>query len=170
MKAIVYSSKTGNTEILAKAIQEQLPENSCNYFGTVKEIGDLTLSQADMFLVGFWTDKGNCDPETALLLQNLHNKKIFLFGTAGFGANDAYFDQILNKVQLHIDSSNTIAGTFMCQGKMPMSVRTRYESMQEAQPDKMQNLIANFDKALSHPDENDLRRLKEVIHGCVLLQ
>lgn len=46
---------------------------------------------------------------------------------------------------------------FMCQGKMPMVVRDRYEKML-ADPDKAaqtQMLLKNFDMALSHPDEKD---------------
>lgn len=47
----------------------------------------------------------------------------------------------------------------MCQGKMSVSVRQRYESMLPQAPEKMQGLIDNFDLALSHPDENVLDSL-----------
>lgn len=53
----------------------------------------------------------------------------------------------------------------MCQGKMPQSVRERYVKMKE-QPNHMPNIdamIENFDEALSHPDENDLNALKELV-------
>ena len=64
-----------------------------------------------------------------------------------------------------IDASNTIVGEYMCQGKMPQSVRDRYVRM-KAQPDHMPNidmLIENFDQALTHPDKNDLNNLKNKI-------
>ena len=60
---------------------------------------------------------------------------------------------------------NTVIGSFMCQGKMPMSVRQRYENMKK-QPLHLPNLdamIENFDKALSHPDADDLKRLKQAV-------
>ena len=60
---------------------------------------------------------------------------------------------------------NTMIGSFMCQGKMPMSVRQRYENMKK-QPLHLPNLdamIENFDKALSHPDADDLERLKQAV-------
>ena len=60
---------------------------------------------------------------------------------------------------------NTVIGSFMCQGKMPMSVRQRYENMKK-QPLHLPNLdamIENFDKALSHPDADDLERLKQAV-------
>jgi hypothetical protein len=64
-----------------------------------------------------------------------------------------------------VDESNTVIGEFMCQGKMPQSVRDRYVKMKE-KPDHAPNLdelIQNFDRALSHPDNEDLERLEEII-------
>ena len=115
--------------------------------------------------LGFWTDIGNADPATLELLKSLKNKKIFLFGTAGFGGSEAYFQQVLGKVKESVDESNTVMGEFMCQGKMPQSVRDRYVKMKE-KPDHAPNLdelIQNFDRALSHPDNEDLDRLEEII-------
>ena len=60
---------------------------------------------------------------------------------------------------------NTVIGSFMCQGKMPLSVRQRYEGMKK-QPIHLPNLdalIENFDNALSHPDAEDLERLKQAV-------
>lgn len=53
----------------------------------------------------------------------------------------------------------------MCQGKMPQSVRERYVKMKESpeHPDNIDALIENFDKALSHPDADDMERLKNII-------
>ena len=58
-----------------------------------------------------------------------------------------------------------MVGEYMCQGRMPGSVRARYVKMKE-QPDPMPNLdmlIENFDKALSHPDAADLDRLQKMV-------
>lgn len=60
-----------------------------------------------------------------------------------------------------------VVGEYMCQGKMPQAVRDRYVKMKE-QPDHMPNLdllIANFDRALSHPDKKDLDKLRELVRG-----
>ena len=48
---------------------------------------------------------------------------------------------------------------------MPMSVRERYEKMKAspAAPPNADMLIANFDAALSHPDEKDLQGLREAV-------
>ena len=74
-------------------------------------------------------------------------------------------DKILKKVERSLDRSNTVFGRYMCQGKMPLSVRQRYEGMKK-QPIHLPNLdalIENFDNALSHPDAEDLERLKQAV-------
>lgn len=81
------------------------------------------------------------------------------------GGSKEYFDKILKKVEHSLDKSNTVFGCYMCQGKMPMSVRQRYEEMKK-QPIHLPNLdamIENFDKALSHPDADDLEQLKQAV-------
>ena len=49
----------------------------------------------------------------------------------------------------------------MCQGKMPQAVRDRYASMEDSP--RRTSMLENFDKALSHPDEQDLKQLKEKV-------
>ena len=120
--SIIYSSKTGNTKKLAEAIYNTLPQNKCDYYGTVDKIDDVL---SNVIYIGFWTEKGNADHLTIDFLNKLKNKKIFLFGTAGYGESEKYFEGIINNVKKNIDSSNTIIGSFMCQGKMPLSVRER---------------------------------------------
>lgn len=161
--AILFSSKTGNTRILADAIRAALPEEDCVFFG---EAGDgAEVPEAKTVYLGFWTDKGNADEAALNALKNLRNKNVFLFGTAGFGVEDAYFQRVLNNVKASMDESNTLVGEFMCQGKMQQAVRDRYVKMKE-QPDAAPNLdqmIDNFDRALSHPDEADLEHLRQEI-------
>ena len=152
-------SKTGNTALLAQTLQEQLPQTDCCYFGAP----DAAALAADTLYVGFWTDKGKADTDTLDFLQQLRDKRVFLFGTAGFGGSAEYFEQILAAVQKSLDESNTVIGTYMCQGKMPMTVRQQYEKMLQ-QPNHAPNLemlIENFDKALAHPDAADLDQLRK---------
>ena len=158
--SIIFSSSTGNTKELADTIYEALPKEKCDYFGVSKE-----EPQSDKVYIGFWTNQGNADKETLELLKKLKNKKIFLFGTAGFGGSQEYFQKVLGQIKESIDSSNTIIGEYMCQGKMPQSVRERYVKMKE-QSNYMPNLdmmIKNFDSALSHPDKNDLDKLRKMV-------
>ena len=144
--AIVYSSKTGNTKILADTLHDCLPQEGCDYFG----IPDPAAMEADTLYVGFWTDKGNADESTSDFLKQLHGKNIFLFGTAGFGGSKEYFDKILKKVEHSLDKSNTVFGCYMCQGKMPMSVRQRYEEMKN-QPTVF--IVSQRAASIQHADQ-----------------
>lgn len=155
-RAIVYHSKTGNTALLAHVIKEEL--DAPMY--TVENMEEAL--QADRLYIGFWTDKGSCDEALITFLKQLNKKQIFLFGTAGFGGDPNYFNQILSRVMSNLAADNEVIGTYMCRGKMPMSVRARYEAML-AQNDKMQAMIDNFDQVLSHPDEDDVENLRNTL-------
>ena len=91
--SILFSSLTGNTKKLADAIHETLPEDGCEYFGAIKT----PVPSSELLYIGFWTDKGNADNETLTLLSTLKNRRIFLFGTAGFGGSDAYFKRFSDR-------------------------------------------------------------------------
>ena len=157
--AIVYSSRTGNTEQMARAVRESLPGQECLYFGPPDE----AALEAQTVYAGFWTDKGSCDEEMAHFLKSLTNQSVFLFGTAGFGGAPAYFEQILGRVRENLAPTVCLLGEYMCQGKMPQTVRERYESM-EAGP-RRDALLANFDQAKAHPDEQDLAQLAAAVRG-----
>lgn len=155
--SIVYSSRTGNTALLAQTIRDTLPANDCVYFGAP----DAKALAADTIYAGFWTDKGTCDEQVAQFLQNLSGQKVFLFGTAGFGGAPAYFEQILNRVRENLPETTELIGSYMCQGKMPAAVRARYEAMEDNP--RRAAMIENFDRALSHPDAQDLDALANAV-------
>jgi len=165
--SIIFSTMTGNTKELADAIRGALPAENCEYFGLSKDFETATGADAisDMLYIGFWTDRGHADAATLDLLSKLDSKKIFLFGTAGFGGSKAYFDQILNATKESIGENNTVVGEFMCQGKMPQSVKDRYMKMKESPdaPANLDQLIENWDRALSHPDADDLSAIATAV-------
>lgn len=161
--AIVYSSLTGNTKLLATTIRDSLPKEDCIYFGSPAQIA----LKAKRVYVGFWTNQGCCDEKTIAFLKEITTQEIFLFGTAGFG-NDTYYSEILKNSCRYISSSARLVGSFMCQGKMPLTVRTRYEKMlsgvnESEKTAKINEKIANFDQALTHPDSDDLSALKKAL-------
>lgn len=163
--AVIYESATGNTKLLADEIRKTLGEAECVCFGTPQGEELQSSAEADLLFLGFWTDKGQSSEGIRGYMESLHGKKVFLFGTAGFGGSEEYFSQILARVAAHLPDGNTLAGTYMCQGRMPGSVRKRYEVMREKDPgdDKIKMMIDNFDRASVHPDEEDLLRLREAV-------
>ena len=68
-----------------------------------------------------------------------------------------------------IDYSNEILGEFFCQGKMPMQVKDRYVNLIKEHPDdkNLKVSIENFDKALTHPDKNDIQNAKEWVKNII---
>ncbi|RNM34087.1 hypothetical protein DMP05_07260 [Slackia isoflavoniconvertens] len=128
-------------------------------------------SEADVVFVGFWCDKGSCSPAVQYFLQGLVGKRVFLFGTCGFGESDEYFAQILERVRAYLPVDAQYIGGAMCQGKMGMGVKRRYEGMLEKDPENAQArmLIDNWNKAQIHPSEDDVSRIaaaaKEALEG-----
>lgn len=128
-------------------------------------------SEADVVFVGFWCDKGSCSPAVQHFLQGLAGKRVFLFGTCGFGESDEYFAQILDRARTYLPADAQYIGGAMCQGKMGMGVKRRYEGMLEKDPENAQArmLIDNWNKAQSHPNEDDVSRIaaaaKEALEG-----
>ena len=156
--SLQYHTRGGNTEILANTIKQALQDS----FTIVEDC------ESEIIVIGFWTDKGIADEQSLAVLEKLHNKQIFLFGSAGFGGTQQYFDQILQRTINRISDDNEVIGTFMCQGRMPISVRNRYVSLLNENP-KMEAMIANFDKALEHPNEKDQYELVVAIKKALAI-
>lgn len=151
-KAIVYSSATGNTELLAEAIKNSLNEEV--YCG---KPDDSTLD-SDYIYVGFWAQAFTCCNPIAEYLAKLENKKIFLFGTAGYNDTPEYFQSILEAAKKNISASNEIVGEYMCMGKVSASKQEAIKKMDMA---KFESMKADIDKSQSHPSEADVATLVE---------
>lgn len=158
---IIYTSRTGNTEKLAEAVFAAVPVKEKN----VKRIEERTeRDDGELYLIGFWTDRGTASAEILDLLSGLHGKKVALFGTCGMGNDPDYYKRILNSIAAFIPDDCEYLGGFLCQGKMPIQVRQRYESMREVSDDgRIDRMIRNFDEALLHPDRDDLRAAAEFV-------
>ena len=143
---IVYTSRTGNTEKLAEAVFAAVPVKEKN----VKRIEERTeRDDGEMYLLG-----------------NLHGKKVALFGTCGMGNVPEYYDRILNGVAAFIPEDCEYLGGFLCQGKMPIQVRKRYEAMRNtSNTQQVEMLLHNFDESLLHPDRQDLKAVADFVKG-----
>lgn len=99
--------------------------------------------------------------------QTGNTRRVALFGTAGFGGSDAYFDQLAARFAAHLPGGCRLTGHFFCQGKMPLSVRCRYEQMQAENPGdpKVEGMLANFDAALAHPQRRRPGRGRGLCQG-----
>ena len=68
-------------------------------------------------------------------------------------------EMIEKKGKVWMKEDCTHLGKYMCQGKMPMDVSRRYETMEKngVEPEKVKILMKNFDEALLHPDDHDVQ-------------
>lgn len=154
--AIICSSKTGNTEKLAQRARDVLGD------AIVDSVAD-----ADTVLLGSWTDKGGLDPALSDALAALDGKRVFLFGTCGFGGSQAYYDRVLDRFQSALPEGAEVVGRFMCQGQMPPAVRERYVKMAGQDPKRFGPMIENFDRALGHPDVADLDAFEAALRAAL---
>lgn len=163
--AIIYSSITGNTKLLAETIKNEIKEEIV-YFGKPinEEIG------ADIYFIGSWTNKGDASNDIINFLKKLKNKKIAYFATTGYGGSTTYYDTLFSRVKQYIDSSNTILGILYCQGKMPIQIKERYIKMITENPNdkNLEVSLKNFEDALTHPDTNDLENIKKWVNKILL--
>lgn len=168
MKTIIlYDSITGNTEILGETIASMFSPKEVLYCGQIRDCSITNLPEVDLYFIGSWTNRGDLVLGIQNVLQTLHHKKIVLFGTCGFGGSSEYFETLKNRFKHWIPEDNEYLGCFLCQGKMPVSVKERYVKMIKDHPDdqKLQVSLKNFEEALTHPDDQDLKQLKEFIRG-----
>ena len=162
---IVCESLTGNTAMLAEALRSHMSAEHIRVLTPAQVDPD----QFDVFFVGSWTDKGDCAAATGALLQKLHDKSVFLFGTCGFGGSEAYFESVYHRFADHLSDDNRVIGHFVCQGKMPESVLHRYETMKNSNPnsERWNESIENYYNALHHPNGKDLRMLCEAADAAM---
>lgn len=169
--SIFYESYTGNTKYLADSIYNYFKEKKyhINYFG--QDLDEFYLKDSDLIFVGFVTLKGSASENICSFLSKLNNKNVFLFGTAGFGEDESYFKDIIKTVNKNINNSNKVLDYFMCQGRMGDNVKKRYEMMLKDNPNdkNIKMLINNFNKALSHPNKEDVNNFKKKINKILLL-
>lgn len=159
--AIIYSSITGNTKLLAETIKSEINKDIVYCGKPINEGID-----ADIYFIGSWTNKGDASNDIINFLKKLKNKKIAYFGTAGYGGSTTYYDTLFSRVKQYIDSSNTILGYFYCQGKMPVQIKERYIKMITENPNdkNLEVSIKNYEDALTHPDKKDLEDVKKWVN------
>ena len=151
---VLYDSVTGNTKQLAEVIERK-------YEALL--VGN--PAEADVVFLGSWTDKGSFSEKMKEQAEKIRGKKVFIFGTCGFGGSTEYYERLFERAAALLDESNTVIGHYYCQGRMPMAVKDRYVSMLREHPEdkKLEASIQNFEEALTHPDSEDLEKLSEVL-------
>lgn len=156
---VLFDSKTGNTRQLAERIRARY-----------RDLLTDTPADAEVVFWGSWTDKGLPSAAMQEVAATLHGKRVFVFGTCGFGGSQEYYDALFSRAAALLPEDNTVIGRFYCPGQMPPSVRARYVSLLQAHPDdrQMQVNVENFDAVVGHPDAADLAALDKALDALAL--
>ena len=156
-KLVVYSSRTGNTKMIAEAVAEALAP--CD----LRSVDDAPDASAyDFIAVGYWVDKGMPDAACQQFMATVKNSKVALFGTLGVDPSHDHAKNCACKGEdLMREGGNTVYGTVLSQGKIdPKIVEVMQKTAQNVHPMTPER-IARIEAAKSHPDAEDCRRAKE---------
>ena len=162
---VAYNSQSGNTKNLAAAVFSTLPGNS-------KDLIDITaekdIPEARFYFIGFCVHQGACTIEVSNFIQSLSGKDIALFGTCGMGNSPEYYKMIEQNVRAWINDTCRYLGVYLCQGKMPLQVRKKYETMRTDENfEQIDMFIRNFDMAMTHPDQTDYEKASRFVLSCI---
>jgi flavodoxin len=150
---VVYSTKTGNTKMVAEAIYDALPEPKDLF--NVDENPD--PAPYDLVVAGYWVDKGSADAKARDFFRKLNNKQVALFGTLGAYPDSDHANKCREKTRALL-YQNEVLGDFICQGKVDpqlikmMETKMKDDPHHSMTPERKERLA----EAAKHPDKQDL--------------
>lgn len=164
---VLYDSETGNTKKLATEIFASLPGMSKDLI-SIKD--GKTIPEAETYFIGFCVHHGTCSIGIGNFLSDLSDKNVALFGTCGVTSCPEYYSSIENSVSIWLEDDNQYLGAFLCQGKMPLKIRQKFEAMMSksgCDEEKLTKQLQNFDEAMIHPTEEDVRHARAFAAECL---
>ncbi len=155
---IAYSSKTGNTEKVAKALYEANPE-ACD----LKKVDEVTAVDAyDVIFIGYWVDKGGPDPKAKELLSTIKGKKVVLFQTLGADPASDHSRTSFANAAKYLDPDCMVLGTLSIQGAIDSQLIAVMSKMPAGSPHApSEESKKRWAAASTHPDAADLQNTKE---------
>ena len=161
---IVCSSKTGNTNKIAEAIFDILPESR-----ELFSVEDAPSPDSyDFIAIGFWVDRGAADGKAQQYMKRIKEKKVGIFGTLGAYPNSIHAREVLSSVRELLDG-NDLLGEFICQGKIDPNILDKMpkNGVHTMTPERK----TRIDEAKKHPNETDCRyaqnAFREMLQGLV---
>ena len=152
--AVIYSSRTGNTEKVAKQLAEALGAtcHSVKDTSAVPEGADLC--------VGTWIDRGTADAGAKKYIESLRGRRVFLYGTLGAEPESEHAEKCIANIRALFDPSNEILGAILVQGAIDPMLIEMFKSMPKDNVHAFtEDNAARYAAAASHPDENDFAQV-----------
>ena len=158
---IVYSSLTGNTRLLAQALEKAFEGSVLMTAEAVLASPETLASHRDVF-VGFWCDRGMMPEPTQKLLPLLKEKRLGIFATMGGNPESeraqAWFARQCE--QFKLETGNDVLCSFLCQGKIDPALIEAMKKMPGYR--ETPESRARREKAALHPDRLDLENVVKI--------
>lgn len=155
--AVIYQSKSGNTEMIACRIYDMLDTDK----KVIINIDNGSqIPDADVYYVGFGVHNNSCSMDVEKVLRSIRKGKVALFATCGFMPEDTYKELIEKEVKEKLTEQTHYLGMFLCQGKVE---NDRKNIMVYKMPHSEKKLKEIFRVASVHPDENDLEAVSRFV-------
>lgn len=155
---LTYSSKTGNTEKVAKKVKEVMPEGT--EFCRVEEAP--AAENFDIILIGFWIDKALPNKEALEYIKTINNKKVGYFFTLGAYPDSAHADKCTENTR-ELLKGNEIIAEFRCHGKVDEQLIERRKKLPKDHPHAVtEERLKRYEIASKHPDVEDFEKAKGI--------
>ncbi len=163
---VVYSSKTGNTRKIARAIADALPAAD---LAAVEDRPD--ASAYDIVFMGFWVDKGSADGAAQAYMTTIGAQHVALFATLGAYPDSQHaVDSLDNAAKLLPDA--VLIDRFICQGAIDPKLIDWMKQLPPEHPHAPDEArVQRWRDAAGHPDATDCRSAADwaadlIAHGC----
>ena len=144
----VYSTLTGNTEKIAKAIASAFQGSEIRKLPT-----DLNPGDFDLIFAGFWCDKGQPDEVWAEFFKKIGNTPTAVFGTLGGDPAGERAKAFADKVKANFARPNLL-GLRLWQGRVDPKILEFMAKMPGAAP-MTEERKARLAEAARHPTAED---------------
>lgn len=162
---IVYDSKTGNTDKVAKALAEGAGKRCI-----LSKINEApATNDFSLVVAGYWVDKGAPNASMKKYLNSLHGKKVVLFQTLGAEPNSTHAVASLVNAGVCLSADNKVLATLSIRGAIDPELIAVMRKMPTGSPHSAnQESEARWAAAASHPDATDLQKAKEFMQNFIL--
>ncbi|MHC1752706.1 flavodoxin family protein [Humidesulfovibrio sp.] len=143
---LVYSSRTGNTRMLAQAICAALPE-----WAELHPVESAPSPEGfDFVALGFWVDKGRPDDKALEYMAKVQGQRVGFFGTMGASPESEHGHGVLQAARDAL-AGNEILCEHLCLGRIDPAITAAMSAHHPMTPERK----ARIDTASTHPDEAD---------------
>lgn len=163
---VAYFSKSGNSTSLAKAIANILPTENTKLTDLAQ---DEMSGGADFNFIGFDVIDGPIPLRVMDALDHAEDKVLILFATCCMVPSENIKATVERKVQPFIPDDCDYRGLFLCAGHPSESLLRNFEEQIKIQPNNLDihSALENCQKAIGHPDENDVENLMRFIQSVL---